>query len=209
MNEQQTFWAGEFGSTFDNKSDRRIWEINTNTEFMPLVGSFFSLIAEQASIIDYGCGDGVMIDILKYLGFKNITGVEINKDKIEYLKKRYKGEYTFIHSSIEDCEAKKFDVSIHSGLLIHINPTGLDSVMKKIYDNTNQYIFGVEVSTPHPEDLGDLTEEWQGKLWSRRWVKKWQNLYPDLELVKHKLIHSRVENQAETEVFLLRKKKDI
>lgn len=209
MNEQQAFWAGEFGSKFENKNDRREWEVNTNTKFMPLVDSFFSLIAEQSSIIEYGCGDGVIIEILEYLGFKNITGVEINADKIKYLKRRFNDKYTFIHSSIEDCEAKKFDVSVHSGLLIHINPIGLDSVMKKIYDNTNQYIFGVEVSTPQPEDLGDFTDEWKGKLWSRRWVKKWLSLYPDLEVVKHKIINSRVANQAETEVFLLRKKKGI
>jgi SAM-dependent methyltransferase len=206
MSYQQDFWSGVFGDEYNGFADHVRWEMSTGMKLTPLMADCLSVATTDMSVMDYGCGDGLMLTILKNLNFKHVSGVDINAKQIEKCREKYK-EFDFTCSSVEDFEPKKHDISLHSGLLIHMNPNALDDVMRKIYENTNKFIIGKELSTPLPEDIGDRSRDpmWHGKIFTRRWMKKWKQLYPDLHVIKHKLINSRQSGQLETEVFVLQK----
>jgi spore coat polysaccharide biosynthesis protein SpsF len=206
MNRQQELWSGDFGDKYNTIADRILWENYTGVNLQNLMKDYFLTVRADHTVMDYGCGEGLLIKNMGELGFKNLSGMDINQKKIDENKEKYPNA-KFYCSSIEEIKGKKYDISMHSGLLIHINPLELEGVMTKIYNNTNRYIFGLELSTPHPEELGSRSRDinWHGNVFSRRWCRKWQEMFPTLKVVKHKIINSRQKHQTETEVFLLEK----
>ena len=107
--------------------------------------TFFQDIDKQSKILELGCNVGIKLSILKKLGFTNLHGVEINKKALEIARSR-NSDIAFTLSNIEDFESKdeEYDVVYTSGVLIHINPKNLDSVINKIICLTKKYIFGLE-----------------------------------------------------------------
>src|SRR3989344_5376417 len=78
------------------------------------------------------------------MGFRNLTGIEINKNAYEIAKKN-NPSITWITSSIDSFEPdKSFDLVFTSLVLIHINPEALNSIIKKIIKISKKYIFGFE-----------------------------------------------------------------
>ena len=106
---------------------------------------FFEDLDKNISILEFGCNSGIKLEILKKLGFKNLTGIDINKKALEMAQKRYP-EINFIHSTIDDLILKgnKYDLIFTSLVLIHQNPQLVNSVISKIVGISKKYIFGYE-----------------------------------------------------------------
>ncbi len=205
MTYQLDQWRGEFGDKWSVKDDYIQWEIESGIELKTdIIQEFLGDLPKTLSVLDIGCNVGFMIQLLHDVGFKKITGIDINMSAIAKAGFAFPHD-TFIHGEIQDID-KKFDLVIHSAILVHIPPSKLDEAMKKIYDSCNRYIFGKEMSTPTPTDIGEISSaHWANMLWTRRFMRKWMTMFPDLKLVKSRLICPRIKNRLETEVFLLEK----
>ena len=190
---QEKFWLSDFGEeylkrnlTYDdfNNLYKKETGFNADTPFQ----DFFEDLDKNISILEFGCNSGIKLEILKNLGFKNLTGIDINKKALEIAEKRYP-EINFIHSTIDDLILKgnKYDLIFTSLVLIHQNPQLVNSVISKIVGISKKYIFGYEYFSDN------LTEiEYRGHknvLWKQNFVELFKKNHPSLKLVKEQKYH--------------------
>jgi len=206
MTYQLDQWRGKFGDEWSVKDDYIQWEIESGLELKTdIMLEFLGTLPKNLSILDVGCNSGFMIKLLHEIGFKKITGIDINMSAIDKASKSFPKD-KFMHGEIQDIEDKKFDLVICSAILVHLHPDGLYSTMTKILKASNKYIFCKEMSTPQPTDIGEISsDKWTDMIWTRRWQRLWLRLFPDLKVIRQRLICPRVKNRLETEVFLLEK----
>jgi len=89
--EQQKFWLSNFGK---NYLKRNLTRDDFNKLFKDQSGfdiekpfiDFFSNLDRNLEILEFGCNVGLKLEILKEMGFKNLTGIDINKDALEIAK---------------------------------------------------------------------------------------------------------------------------
>lgn len=92
-------------------------------------------IPKNAKILDVGCNYGSLIYNLSRLGYKNVYGIDVNKDSINKGKK----SYTFIKNRLKVYSGKKipfkdnsFDVVFMFDVIEHI-PNVQDFLKKEVY----------------------------------------------------------------------------
>jgi pseudaminic acid biosynthesis-associated methylase len=201
------FWAGKFGDEYVDRSNEfekvnRIYKENTGISLEQVYQKFFDKIDKDAAILELGCNVGLNLNLLQRFGFRDLTGVELNKKAYETAI-QYNSKIKFINSSIEDFASNDlYDVVFTAGVLIHINPTILPAVVKKMIGLTRKYIFGFEYFSENPIEV-----EYRGypkALWKQDFVKLFLEAYPGLEIVMQEKFHYKKENLTDV-AYLLRK----
>jgi len=209
---QHSFWADDKGDkwaerlrSFDSAYNN--WEQDAKIKLIDLMQEFFWDIPKDSRILECGCGPGWVLKTLQDLNFTNLIGCDINTLAIEIARETHK-RMTFANTSIETYLKLNgtFDLIMTSVFLIHMHPKQLEDVMAKIYDRAEKYIFGRELSTATPEDNPGGSERFRGQYRTRRFKDKWLEMYPDLKVLKYKLIpmQSKID-WVTTEVYLLAK----
>lgn len=115
---------------------------------------FFDNIDKRNKILELGCSIGLKLSLLHKMGFSNLYSVEINRKAFEIAQKN-NPDITFYNSSIEDFDQNNetYDLVFTSGVLIHINPKILNSIVDKIINLTKKYIFGFEYYADKLEEV--------------------------------------------------------
>jgi len=187
---QEKFWLSSFG---DEYLKRNLTYEDFNLLYKKQTGfnvdkpfqDFFADMDRNMSILEFGCNVGIKLEILKKMGFRNLTGVDINEKAIEIAKKR-NPEIKFIHSTIDNLISKdnKYDLVFTSLVLIHQSPEKIITIISKIIELSKKYIFGYEYFSDQ------LTEiEYRGNtnvLWKQNFVELFQKNQPLLKLIKEK-----------------------
>ncbi|MFN8577347.1 MAG: pseudaminic acid biosynthesis-associated methylase [Candidatus Sericytochromatia bacterium] len=200
--EQEKFWAGKFGNEYiqRNKSSEQLAS-NLNL--------FLKIFQDQDkpnSLIELGSNIGMNLKAIKLL-FPNIEmfGVEINSNAAMELS-NFLGHENVYNGSIFDFQiTKTFDVSLISGVLIHIEPNFLNNVYEKLYNSTNKYIIISEYYNPTP-----ISIKYRGHdnvLFKRDFAGEIMDKYKDLKLVKYGFCYKRDELFLQDDItwFLLKK----
>lgn len=162
MNDQQMFWKGSGGDKYITRN--RYFH---NFEYLDgyrenILKDFLSEIPKDSTVLELGCNKGQTIGHLKDLGFTKVTGIDINKSALKIAREEFP-EFEFIESSIEDYNREEqFDLVITSGVLIHIHPANLPTIVKKIRELSKKYIFGFEYYSKEFHKINYL----DGELWS-------------------------------------------
>jgi len=135
---QREFWKGEFGQNYilRNQTLKQINELykkQTGITVQSIFEDFFESFERSLNILELGCNIGINFTILKNMGFRNLTGVELNPQAISFAKQNHP-ELEFINSSIEDFNSsgEQFDLVYTAGVLIHIHPNSLLNITDKI-----------------------------------------------------------------------------
>lgn len=163
LNNQQKFWSGEFGDDYIKRNLEFHNVQYTDSDRLSITKSFFQDIPRDSSILEIGCNVGSIIWILDKMGFTDVTGIDIKKEAIDIISKRYP-HYTFIHSSIESFQLRrKYDMVYTSAVLIHIHPDNLMRVVKKIKALSYKHIFGFEY---YSEDFEEADYYKEDKMWT-------------------------------------------
>lgn len=212
MNEQQEFWSGKEGDTWTKRletiqSAYNNWEADSGVKLKDLLQEFFSGIPKDSQILEVGCGPGWVLKTLQDLNFTKLRGLDINAKAIQLARETHKN-IEFQNVSIEEYRnIHTCDLVVTSAFLIHIHPDNLEKVMEIIYDTSLRYIFGRELSSTSPENcpIEGRKGKWENQYWTRRFKAKWLELYPDLKVVKYKLIPMMSKQYIQTEVYLLEK----
>ena len=146
MNQEQLFWSGSGGDAYTTRSKQfKNYEFKDGFRFDFIKRILFN-VHKDSSVLELGCNSGNFIGFLKELGFKNITGVEINKLAYETCRQKHP-DCEIINSSIEGFESDdKWDMVVTSGVLIHI--LDVKQVIQKMENLSRKYIFGNEYYSP-------------------------------------------------------------
>ncbi len=205
---QRKFWANEFGTDYIDRNNS-IKKINENYKRLTgitineIYEKKFNYIDRKSSILELGCNIGLKLSILDKMGFKNLYGLEINKKAYDIAKEN-NPDIKFINSSIEDFESndKKFDLVYTSGVLVHIHPSSLDLIIKKIINISQKYIFGFENFS---ENL--VEKKYRGHssvLWKQNFPLLFKKILPTIRIVREEKIPYKNEDLCDI-TYLLEK----
>lgn len=201
-NEQEKFWAGEFGSQYTMRNDNPTLLISNIALFTKIL----SHTGRIQSAIEFGANRGLNLEALRSIcPALNLTAVEINAEAIKELKDKPWIE-AYHQSILEFVPETQYDLAFVKGVLIHINPEELHKVYKLLYQSSHRYILLAEYYNPSPVAI-----EYRGhtnKLFKRDFCGELLDLYPNLKLVDYGFCYHRDQNFPQDDLtwFLLEKR---
>ncbi len=118
-----------------------------------MVVDYLKRISSFLTVLEVGCGFGRITKILlsNFPDIKEYIAVDLSPHQIEnakrYVKqiKNRKGNTQFIVSDIQSLQIdKKYDLVIASEVLMHILPSEIEKVMRKLVDISNQHVVNID-----------------------------------------------------------------
>ena len=195
---------GKLGSEYTDRNQdeitRKSWFEKHGITRHALNKEFLKHIPKDSRILEVGCNIGNQLSLLQKMGYKDLWGIDIQKDAVEKAKECLP-HINIVNGSVFDIPFKDefFDLVFTSGVLIHISPDDITKALDEIYRCTKSYVWGYEYYT----SAGYKMIEWRGKkdlLWKTDFV----NLFHDLKCVKQKIIpYAKSDN--ESMMYLLKK----
>jgi spore coat polysaccharide biosynthesis protein SpsF len=198
--EQELFWAGGFGNSYNerNKGEKLL---ASNLYFFSSILKTITTIPKD--IFEIGGNIGMNIEALKLLiPDASFSSIEINDLACDELEKT---GCSVIRGSILDKEVEgTFDLVFTKGVLIHINPAQLENVYKKIYMASKRYILLTEYFNPTP-----VSVEYRGhpdKLFKRDFAGEIMNQFKDLQLISYGFAYSKDNFMQDNSTWFLLEK---
>jgi len=203
MTKQMKKWDGRFGKEYtkrniDAKDNYNISRSELNTLFL-------DGIDRNIRVLEVGCNIGNQLLTLQGMGFNSLYGIDVQHEAVELSKGKNKN-INIIYGSAFDIPFRDdfFDLVFTSGLLIHIGPGDIGSVLSEIYRCTNRFVWGLEYYAPKYTEIVYRGED--ALLWKADFVDLYLNAFSDLRLIREKeLLYPDSSNRDY--MFLLEKVK--
>ena len=118
-------------------------------------------LKEQDVILEIGCSTGIMADIFKKYKGINYTGIDIDKEVIEYAQHAFRENKNFQFMNVDlrdfkNISSKKFDYILFAGMLHHIDDNMAIELFNSAIDLIKPDGIIVIVDPLHPE----ITDSW-------------------------------------------------
>jgi pseudaminic acid biosynthesis-associated methylase len=184
-------WAGENGNAYVDRNPRSIEQMQDlyrkdyGVTRSSMNESFLGSLDKGISILEVGANIGTQLQFLHNQSFSKLLGIDVNRHAVEEAK--------HIHPDVDIIEASGFDMPFKdgsfdlvytSGVLIHISPKDIESIMREMHRVSRRYIWGLEYYAP------EYTEViYRGKkdlLWKTDFAALFKNKFSDLTLIKEK-----------------------
>jgi pseudaminic acid biosynthesis-associated methylase len=201
--EQESFWAGEFGSEYIQR--------NQGDALLASNLNFFSKALRAAhklnSCIEFGANIGMNLKALKLLHPTiELHAIEINADAANELAKTIpqKNVYQSSILDFESCEC--WDLALIKGVLIHINPDELINVYDKLVAACGKFLLVAEYYNPSPVEIPYRGHN--NRLFKRDFAGEIMNRHPQMTLIDYGFSYRRDPNFPQDDItwFLLEKK---
>jgi pseudaminic acid biosynthesis-associated methylase len=203
-------WKGEFGRAYTDRNALDVQSLddlcvaNYGVTRTSLNTEFLATLPRTGGILEVGCNMGNQLLLLEEMGFRNLFGIEIQTYALDRARERLKW------SRLKEASAfaipfpdREFDVVFTSGVLIHIAPSDLTRALGEIYRCSGRFIWGFEYFAEAPTSV-----DYRGHnelLWKMNYPELYLRQFPDLELVKSKML-PYLQNGNVDCMFLLQKK---
>lgn len=200
--EQETFWAGDFGTEYIGR--------NSSQDLLASNLNLFSKALKQAgrisSCLEFGANVGMNLKALQllYPGI-HLSAVEINPVAARQLASVI-GERNVHEGSILEYQvAEKVDLTVIKTVLIHIKPEMLSVVYEKLYWASNRFVLVCEYYNPSPVTV--LYRGHVDRLYKRDFAGEMLDRYADLKLVDYGFAYHRDPAFPQSDVtwFLMQK----
>lgn len=202
--EQESFWAGEFGSEYIKR--------NQGADLLASNLAFFTRALHQArdieTCIEFGANIGMNIKALRLL-FPNLkpAAVEINSTASKELCKVVPSEHVYNKSILDFSSLQQWDLTLIKGVLIHLSPDVLPQVYEKLFTSCRRYLLVAEYYNPSP-----VAVSYRGhsdRLFKRDFAGEMMERYPELKLVDYGFAYRRDPNFPQDDItwFLMEKKR--
>jgi len=206
--DQEKFWDSDFGKEYTERNAFGIDELEElyikeyGISRSDLNKNFLGDLPIE-NILEVGCNYGLQLQLLQKQGFRNCYGIDIQRYAIEKAHKSAP-DLNVIYGSALDLpfKDKYFDLVFTAGVLIHISPDDIRKAITEIYRVSKKYIYGLEY---YNEDYHEI--EYRGnqkRLWKTDFCRMYQDLFPDLTLIKEQKLHITGTGNTDC-VFMLSK----
>jgi SAM-dependent methyltransferase len=142
-----------YKKNFRYDKNKRLQEEFLITQLNGISGSF-------KSVLELGCGFGRITKLLltNYSNINEYLAIDISSDQIENAKTLLSStklpnelKLDFLVSDIQSLKLdKEYDLVILSEVLLHILPTEIDSIIKKLISWSKKYIINIDWYEDHP-----------------------------------------------------------
>jgi len=191
--EQMNFWLGQFGQDYTDRNTCTAEGVDQNYENWfgvkrsEMNRRFLDGLDREARILEGGCNIGLQLEQLQLMGFKNLYGIELQRYAADLAKQRLEG-VDVIQGSALDLPFRDgwFDLVYTSGVLIHIAPGDLPTVMREMTRCSKRFIWGFEYYAETTTEV--LYRGHEGCLWKAPFDQLFQEHAGPLKLVKKELL---------------------
>jgi pseudaminic acid biosynthesis-associated methylase len=200
--EQESFWAGEFGSDYIAR--------NQGDQLLASNLAFFVNVLRGArkpqSCIEFGANIGMNLKALKllYPGI-DASAIEINVDAAEELAKELPAVQVFNQSILDFKPNRTYDLTLIKGVLIHLNPDVLPEVYDRLVEATGRYLVVAEYYNPSPVAIPYRGHS--DRLFKRDFAGEIMERHPSLTLVDYGFAYRRDPDFPQDDItwFLMEK----
>jgi cyclopropane fatty-acyl-phospholipid synthase-like methyltransferase len=134
------------------KSYKEKFEYNKKYKLQEqMIVDYLKTISSFLTVLEVGCGFGRINKILlsNFPDIEEYVGIDLSPHQIENAKEYVKlvkaKQLKFIVSDIESFQSdKKYDLVIASEVLMHILPSEIEEVMRKLVDRSNQHVVNID-----------------------------------------------------------------
>jgi len=208
---QMEEWAGSFGREYTDRNALSLQEMELSYKERygmartEMNFRFIGRLDTDIRVLEVGSNVGNQLLCLQKAGFKDLYGVELQPYAVELSKSRSEG-MNIIQGSALDIPFKDgfFDLVFTSGLLIHIAPEDMSTVLDEMHRCTKQYIWCFEY---YSDVYTGITYRGHNDLlWKANFSKLFLDHFDDLRLVKEELF-TYLDSDNVDAMFLLHKVK--
>lgn len=202
-------WAGEYGEKWTRRNEMDVDDIDKlykdrfGISRIELLDRFFGRLDRSARILEVGANTGTQLLCLRELGFKNLYGIDIQREAVERAHEE-RPSLDIIGGNLFNIPFKDdfFDLVFTCGVLIHIPDSKLDQAMAEIVRCSNEYIYGHEY---YAEEYTEVTHHGHdGVLWKTDFPARYVNSQ-EVELIDS--VYLKHDGSDNTDVeYLLRGK---
>ena len=201
--EQETFWAGEFGTAYIGR--------NQGETLLASNLDFFAKALRQArgvkSCIEFGANIGMNLKALKLLfPAQEQYGIEINAEAARQLGELIPPANVMQQSILEYVPKRAHDLVLIKGVLIHMNPDTLPQVYDKLVQASGKYVLVAEYYNPAPVAISYRGHA--DRLFKRDFAGEMMDRHPALSLVDYGFAYRRDPNFPQDDItwFLMEKR---
>ena len=213
MNKQQENWGGDFGNQY---IDRNVYKDDAHDAFYleqygvkksEMNQTFLGELDKDIKILEIGCNIGMQLIQLAKMGFKNLYGIEINRHAIVKSRELIKDYPIYILQGVAQelpFKDQSFDLVYTSGVLIHIHPDNISTVIHEINRVSAQYIWGFEYFTENGYQEVSYRGE-RDMLWKTDFKSLYLNSCSGSTCVKECLYPYKKDETLVDQMFLIQK----
>ena len=121
--------TGNFYSDIHLRTLKQLKE-NKIGDVVLMAANLFNNEKKNSKIIEIGSGYGQILYLLKKKGFKNLSGIDLNKEAVNFIKKNFKFIKIKHGSALNINVKKKYDIILCNGVLHHTS--SLEKGLKEI-----------------------------------------------------------------------------
>ena len=167
--------------------------------------SFLYNLPKKIKILELGCNIGSQLRCLYKMGYKNLSGIEIQHHCLKKLKKNF-NFVNGIQSTVFKLpfSNNSFDLVFTNNVLIHIPPKKIHIVLKEMYRVSKLLIWGSEYYSQNYKEI--IYRKNKNLLWKADFAKIFLKNFKNLKLIKHKFLVSKFDNEEIDSMYLLKKK---
>ena len=171
MNEQEQFWAGEFGNEYTSRN---------RVDWRQRIPFWKTMIDETGarSVWEFGCNAGWNLSAIRRACPDMVVGgTDINETAA---RQAWNAGLNVTHSWASSGR-EEADMSFTAGVLIHVAPENLRDVMTMMVEVSSEWVLAIEYSAAQEEEVN-----YRGhaqRLWRRPYGKLYQDM--GLEMVRH------------------------
>jgi len=206
---QSREWASDFGREYTDRNILGPSELdalsmtNYGVTRTALNRKVLGVVPQDARILEVGCNVGNQLLLLQGMGYKNLSGIEIQSYAVPLAQKRVPGASIIQGSALEiPFPDRSFDLVFTSGLLIHIAPTDLPKVLSEIHRVTKTWILGCEYYAPSSTEVNYRGHE--ALLWKDNFAQRYLQQFADLKLAQEERLPYVSHPNTDT-MFLLQR----
>ena len=169
MSDTEDFWAQDFGNEY-TKRNRVEWR-----DRVPFWESAIEFCA-PATVLEVGCNAGWnLLAIHSVAPMVELHGVDVNASAVEETRQNGIEAHCVGALGIAGLhEPGSIDLVFTAGMLIHVAPDDLESVMRAIVATSGRYVIAVEYDSEETEEVEYRGHK--GKLWKRPYGRLYQAL---------------------------------
>lgn len=201
--EQESFWAGEFGTEYIQR--------NQGEALLASNLYFFTKALRAArgvkTCIEFGANIGMNLKALKLLyPTQEQHGIEINADAALHLAQVIPSEHVYQTSILDFQPSQALDLVLIKGVLIHINPDALPHVYDKLVATCGRYLLVAEYYNPAPVAI-----PYRGhtdRLFKRDFAGEIMDRHPKMQLIDYGFAYRGDPNFPQDDItwFLMEKR---
>lgn len=213
MTEQSERWGDAFGERYTKRNPntpdemQALYRERFGIDRISMNARFLGGLDRSARVLEVGCNVGTQLNLLSRMGFENLYGVEINQYAIETSHEVNKGlPICVVRGTALDLPFKDgwFDLVYTSGVLIHINPDDVATVMREMGRCSRRWVWGFEYFA----DEGYVEIPYHGRpnmLWKTDFGGLFSRTCPELTLVREERFGYSEDPALVDQMYLLDK----